>query len=120
MDRIKLEGLEFYGYHGCLPSEREQGQHFYIDISMYLDLAAAGRTDDLKATVNYAEVYLLIKDIVQGEPVNLIEALGERIAGAVLEKYATISRVRVTVHKPEAPIPGLFTDASVSIVRSRA
>lgn len=120
MDRIKLEGLEFYGYHGCLKEERDVGQPFIIDISMYVDLAKAGASDDLAATVNYAEVYKLAKSIVTGEPFNLIEAVGERIASAIVDRYDMVTRVRVTVHKPHAPLPGKFKDASVSIVRKRA
>ena len=120
MDKIKLTGLDFYGYHGCLPEEREKGQHFLLDITMYADLKAAGQNDDLADTINYAEVYETAKAIVEGEPCQLIEAVGERVAAAVLQDYAKVQKIRVTVHKPQAPIPGRFEDAAISIVRTRA
>ncbi|SDG17701.1 dihydroneopterin aldolase [Selenomonas sp. WCT3] len=120
MDKIKLTGLDFYGYHGCLPEERKQGQHFLLDITMYADLKAAGQNDDLAATINYAEVYETAKQIVEGEPCQLIEAVGERTAAAILRDYDKVQKVRVTVHKPQAPIPGKFQDAAISIVRTRS
>ena len=45
MDKIKLTGLDFYGYHGCLAEERKKGQHFLVDVTMYVDLQAAGESD---------------------------------------------------------------------------
>lgn len=119
MDKIKLTGLEFYGYHGCLPEERENGQKFFLDITLHADLKAAGRQDDLTQTVNYAEVYETVKAVVEGEPCRLIEAVAERVAASVLRDYERVRTVRVAVHKPQAPIPGKFQDASVSILRSR-
>ena len=119
MDKIKLTGLNFYGYHGCLPEERQMGQEFGVDVSMYLDLQEAGETDKLAATVNYADVYKLVKKVVEGEPRKLIEAVGEEIAQGILAEFYLVEKVRVTVHKPHAPLPGVFTDASISIVRTR-
>ena len=120
MDKIKLTGLNFYGYHGCLPEERQMGQEFSVDVAMYLDLYEAGLTDKLAATVNYAEVYNLVKKVVEGEPRQLIEAVGEEIARNILQDFSLVAKVRVTVHKPHAPLPGVFTDASISVVRTRS
>ena len=130
MDRIVLDHMEFYGYHGCLPEERQQGQTFFVDAVLHLDdgrwgaveiklLRAAGEQDNLAQTVNYADVFTKIRSIVEGEPANLIEAVAERIASMVLREYPSIVRVEVTVHKPSAPIPGPFRDVSVSIMRER-
>lgn len=80
MDRIVLDHMEFYGYHGCLPEERQQGQTFFVDLTMQLNLRAAGEQDDLGQTVNYADVFTKIRGIVEGEPCQLIEAVAERIA----------------------------------------
>ena len=116
-DRISLEGMRFYGYHGCLPEERARGQVFLVDVVLTLPLAAAG--DDLAATVNYAEVFALARSVVEGAPCRLIEAVAERIARGVLARFARVEEVRVTVHKPAAPLPGLFRDAAVTVVRAR-
>ncbi|MCR5758287.1 MAG: dihydroneopterin aldolase [Selenomonas sp.] len=120
MDKIKLTGLNFYGYHGVLPEERQMGQEFSVDVTMYLDLQDAGQTDKLAATVNYADVYRVVKKIVEGEPRNLIESVGEDVAQTILQKFLLVAKVRVTVHKPHAPLPGVFTDACISVVRSRS
>ena len=82
-DRISLEGMRFYGYHGCLPEERARGQVFLVDVVLTLPLAAAGASDDLAATVNYAEVFALARSVVEGAPCRLIEAVAERIARGV-------------------------------------
>lgn len=119
MDKIELAGLEYFCYHGCLPEERQQGQKFLVDVKLYLDLKKAGNSDNLTATVNYAEVYEDIKKIVTGEPYNLIEAVAEKIAAVILAKYAAVKKLKVTVHKPSAPIAGKFRDVAVSLRRKR-
>lgn len=120
MDKIVLTGMEFIGYHGCLPEERQTGQPFIVDAAMYLSLQEAGKSDDLSKTVNYAEVFAKVQAIVEGEPVNLIETVAERIAAAILQDFSLVEKVEITLHKPEAPIKGIFKDAAVSIERSRA
>ena len=120
MDEIRLDGLAFYAYHGCLKEERERGQMFYVDVLFSLDLKDAGERDALGATVNYAEAYERIRAVVEGEPCDLIEAVAERIARALLAAYAPLARVAVTMHKPAAPIAGRFRDVSVRIERARA
>lgn len=119
MDYIDLTALKFTGYHGCLPAERVQGQIFLVDARLGLDLSLAGTTDDLSHTVNYAAVYTDIKDIVTGEPKNLIESVAETIATTLLQKYP-LQQVTITIHKPHAPIAGAFTDISVSITRKKS
>jgi len=88
-------------------------------VAMYLDLGPAGKSDDLKKTVNYADVFMETRAIVEGEPYTLLEAVAERIAEVLLEKHPLIERLRITVHKPYAPIPGKFADAAVTIRRAR-
>lgn len=119
MDSITLKGMDFYGYHGCLPEERQKGQHFFVDLSMFIDLQEAGKDDDLQATVNYAVVYDMVKLIVEGEPKNLIEAVAEEIASSVLETFTEVQKIEVTVHKPSAPIAGKFDDVSVTVEREQ-
>lgn len=119
MDCIKLDGLDFFGYHGVLPEENKLGQRFIVDACMYLDLHKAGKNDDLTETVNYAEVYNKIKVIVEGETVKLIETLADRIASAVLG-FDLVSSVQVTVSKPGAPINGIFGNVSVTVNRKKS
>lgn len=117
LDEITLTGLRVFGRHGVFDFEREQGQHFVIDVVLRLRTAEAARTDDVRDTVHYGEVAETIVAIVAGEPVNLIETLAERIAEAVLAD-SRLACVRVTVHKPGAPIDAEFSDVAVSIERA--
>lgn len=87
MDKVYVEGMEFYGYHGVFKEENKLGQRFKVDLTAELDLSKAGQTDDLEQTINYAELYHVCKDIVEGEPVKLVETLAERIADTVLKKF---------------------------------
>jgi dihydroneopterin aldolase len=117
-DMIVLSGLEAFGYHGVLPDERRLGQPFITDVELHLDVAKAAASDDLSATVDYSNVAAGVMSIVQGEPCQLIETVAERIAQQVLS-HEPVMWVRVTVHKPEAPIGVPFSDVSVTVVRAR-
>ena len=119
MDRIFLRGMRFMACHGVLPHEREVPQPFEVDVEMGLDLRAAGESDDLDDTVNYAEVYEIVRKTIEGAPKNLIESLAEDIAEQVLSTFSMIRGASITVHKPEAPIPGIFSDVGVCITRER-
>ena len=84
-DKICLKGMSFGGYHGVLPFEREIGQRFIVDVELLVDLAAAGASDDLHETLNYAEVYAEVKRVVEGPPHrDLIEAVAHDVAQSVL------------------------------------
>ena len=117
-DKVVLTGVRAWGRHGVLDFEREQGQHFVVDVSLSLDLRAASTTDDLSRTVDYGSLAQAVVADVQGEPLNLIEALAERVAQTCLRRPG-VAEVEVTVHKPEAPIPVAFTDVAVTLTRSR-
>lgn len=115
-DVIHLRGLEFYAYHGALPEEQVLGQRFLIDMDLFSDLSQAGSSDQVEDTIHYGEVYQVIKTCVTGERHQLLERLAEDIAQRVLGQF-TCTSVRVEVHKPQAPIPGIFRDVSVEIWR---
>jgi len=118
VDRLILKGMEFYAFHGVLPQEQHLGQRFIIDVELSLDLAPAGRTDDPEQTVNYARVFRLVEEVVTGAPCRLIEAVAEKVAGAILEQFP-VSEVLVRVKKPGAPVPGHFAYMGVEIHRRR-
>jgi len=118
LDSITLTGLEVFANHGVFDFERAEGQRFVIDVTLWLDTAPAAGSDDLAKTVHYGELALAINEAASADPVDLIETLAERIAGVVLANDP-VQRVRVVVHKPDAPITVPFTDVSISITRSR-
>lgn len=118
-DRIVLRGLRARGRHGCLPAERELGQEFVVDVALGLDMRPAAAEDDLLRTVDYGALADRLVAVVEGEPLNLIETLAERLAAVCLES-PQVEEAQVTVHKPSAPVPHPFGDVAVTIHRSRA
>ena len=119
MDRIFLRGMRFMACHGVLPHEREIPQPFEVDVELGLSLRAAGESDALGNTVNYAKVYRTVSSIMNGGSKQLIEAVAEEIADDLLRDFDVLRWVRVTVHKPTAPIDGIFSDVGVTILRRR-
>lgn len=118
MDQIVLTGIAATGYHGVLDFEKRDGQQFVVDVVMDVDLAPAGASDELGDTVNYAEVAGDVVALIEGEPLDLIEALAERIATAILTR-PLVEAVEVVVHKPQAPVGHPFTDVQVRVRRER-
>ena len=118
MDQIRLTGIRATGKHGVLDFEHERAQTFVVDATLFLDLAAAGRSDDLNDTVDYGAIAKGIVAIIEGEHVDLIEKLANRIVGMILG-FPAVCRTQVTVHKPNAPITVPFDDVSVTVERSR-
>ena len=117
-DRIELRGLKVRGNHGVFDHERADGQDFFIDVVLWLDLQAAGASDDLADTVDYGALAQQVAGIVGGEPRNLIEKVGAEVADSIMTDER-ISACEVTVHKPSAPIPLTFDDVAVVTRRSR-
>lgn len=119
MDKIFVNKMEFYGYHGVFPEEKKLGQRFVADVIACLDLQKAGQTDQLEHSVNYGEIYRICKEVVEGESVNLVETLAERIAGNILTEFPLVSEVTVKVTKPDPPIPGHYQSVAIEITRRR-
>jgi dihydroneopterin aldolase len=116
LDRLRLVGLRARGRHGALPAERELGQEFVVDVELGLDTAAAAATDDLARTVDYGGLAGRLVTVVEGEPVNLLETLAQRLAEVCLSE-PMVEEVEVTVHKPSAPVPHPLADVAVRIHR---
>ncbi len=118
-DRIILEGIQLYGYHGANPEEKALGQTYVVDLEVELDLGAAGASDRLEDTVSYTQLYRAVQEIVEGESKNLLEAVAQAIASKVLGEFP-VDAVRVRLKKPRPPIRGSALDnASVEIYRRR-
>ena len=116
-DRVtSLTGITAYGFHGVFPQERLAGQRFVVDVVWWAP--APHRADDLAAVIDYGAVGACVRDQVETDPVDLIETLAERIADTLLAAYP-MTAVRVTVHKPEAPVAFQADDIAVTILRRR-
>ena len=110
MGEIALLGLEFYGRHGVMPEEGRLGARFVVDL--WLSVPFEGKGDRLEETVDYAAVYALVEEAVRHRRFYLIEALADHLAEELLKAFPRLQAVRVRVHKPHAPIPGVFRDVS--------
>jgi dihydroneopterin aldolase len=119
IDKIYVTGMEFWGYHGVYPEENKLGQRFRVDVILETDLKQAGKTDELDDTVNYAKVYTICKEIVEGKPYKLIEAVAENLASELLKEFSTVLYCTVKVVKPDPPIPGHYKSVAVEIKRGR-
>ncbi|KAM9862941.1 dihydropteroate synthase [Leucobacter sp. BZR 635] len=117
-DKITLTGLEVFAHHGVFDFEREQGQRFLIDAEVSVDLRAAAAGDELANTVHYGELADAIVAAVAADPVDLIETVADRVAQLALG-FSGVSRARVSVHKPDAPIAHPFADVAVTVERER-
>jgi dihydroneopterin aldolase len=118
-DRIFIRGVQVHAYHGVFEEEKRLGQRFVFDVDYWLDAKTYAQADDFGRAVSYNDVYETLVEVVKGPRVDLIEALAERIAHAILERFAAIAMVRIEVHKPSAPIAGVFSDVGVEITRRR-
>jgi dihydroneopterin aldolase len=118
-DLIFVSGLAIHAYHGVMEHEGTVGQTFLLDLELGIDLAEASRSDRIASTVSYNEVVDCACRAFCADRFRLVETAAGAVAEAVLTRFPRITRVRVTVHKPHAPIAATFTDVGVSIVRER-
>ncbi|WZH50924.1 MAG: dihydroneopterin aldolase [Nocardioides alkalitolerans] len=117
-DELAVRGIECWAHHGVFPDERREGQRFVVDLVLGLDTAPAAASDDLHDTVDYGSLTMAVKAAVESDPVDLVETVVQRIADVVLLE-GRVEWVRVTLHKPDAPIPTTFTDVALTIERKR-
>ncbi|WGX96220.1 dihydroneopterin aldolase [Nocardioides sp. L-11A] len=117
-DELSILGIECFAHHGVFDHERRDGQVFMIDLTLAVDTAPAAASDDLRDTVDYGSLVDQVVAVVTRDPVDLIETLAQRIADTCLLD-PRVEWVRVTVHKPDAPIQATFADVQLTITRRR-
>ncbi|MDR0784054.1 MAG: 2-amino-4-hydroxy-6-hydroxymethyldihydropteridine diphosphokinase [Propionibacteriaceae bacterium] len=111
--RLEIAGIEVWAYHGVYPEERRDGAPFLIDLTWWADLTAAASRDDLGLTVDYSVVVDAVVELVQADPVNLIETLAARLQTALTQRFG-FTALQVRVHKPQAPLTVTFADLAVT------
>ena len=115
-DTIRLSNMSFYGYHGATAAEKETGRVFEVDCELEVDLAEAGRTDQLADTIDYRQAYDVIKETVEGRAFSLVEGLASHLAAQILESFP-VYRVTLRVRKMNPPIPGQIKSIEVELTR---
>ncbi|WP_424960731.1 dihydroneopterin aldolase [Macrococcus carouselicus] len=118
MDKIILNGMKFYSYHGVFAEENKLGQVFIVDAMLLLDLTEAGATDVLETTINYGEAFQLIEKEMQ-KPSKLLEHVAERITKTLFEQYDRLQAVTIKITKPNPPIAGHYDGVGIEIHRVR-
>jgi dihydroneopterin aldolase len=118
-DAVFVSGLALHAYHGVMQHEAKVGQTFQLDIVLDIDLAEASHSDKLAHTVGYDQVVEVASAAFCARRYRLVEAAAGAVAEAVLDRFRQVTGVRVTVHKPHAPIAATFADVGVTIVRAR-
>ena len=119
MDKIKIQGLKLYAYHGVNPEEKVDGQEFNLDIKAYLPLDLPCVSDNVDDTVSYAKIIKTARRVFLAEKYDLLEKAAQTVVDAILSEFPKIEKVKVEVKKPFAPIKADFDYVSVEITRSR-
>ena len=118
-DSVHVTGLALHAFHGVMEHEAKVGQTFFIDLVLDIDLATASHSDKIADTVGYDQVVEVASRTFCAQRYRLVEAAAGAMADAVLAAFSAVTAVRVTVHKPHAPIAATFDDVGVVIARGR-
>ncbi len=118
LDQIQIRGLRVYAYHGVKETEKEKGQPFELDITLWTDVRIPGNSDRLEDTVNYSKVAQKAVALLRSEKNDLIERVSTRVADGILEAFP-VEGVTVCLKKPRAPIAADFQYVAVQITRWR-
>ena len=111
---IELEGMEFHAFHGCLESEKVRGNLFTVDFKGMLPMERAAESDRLENTVDYGQIYGIIRDEME-KPSDLLENVGWRIAGTIAEQFPEFDCFKVRVSKQNPPVAGRCAWSRVSV-----
>ncbi len=118
-DTIFITGVVIHARHGVMEHETEVGQRFVIDLELSVDLADSSRSDRLADTVSYSHVVATATAAFKDANYKLLERAAGAVADAILKAFARVRAVKVTVHKPHAPIDAIFEDVGVMLTRIR-
>ena len=118
-DPIFIKGLVVHARHGVMKHETEVGQRFVIDLELYADLSESSRSDRLPDTTSYSNVVETATDAFKNTNYKLLERAAGAVADAILSAFPRVRAVKVTVHKPHAPIAEIFEDVGVVLTRNR-
>ena len=119
MDKIIIDSLKIFAYHGVNPEETLMGQWFVLDIEAWADLTNACTTDELDDTVSYAAIIKTVKKAMTEKNCKLLEHAAQRTADAIFNEHDKIKRIRLRLSKPDAPIKADFVFVAVEIERER-
>jgi len=111
---ISLEGLEFFAYHGFYDEEQKVGNKYSLDITIHTDFDTAAKSDRLRGTVNYEELYRIAVEVMS-ERSRLLEHIAWRLIERVREQYPHVEKVHVAVSKFNPPIGGVCHRSRITL-----
>lgn len=114
MQAIELKGMTFFAYHGVLEQERRVGNHYTVDLKLYLDLSQAMLSDELSDTINYAEVYARVQDEMN-TPSQLIEHVAGRIIRRLHQDFPRLTRIDLRLAKKNPPMGADLEEAAITV-----
>lgn len=118
MSKIKLKNMEFHAYHGCLEHEQELGNTYLVSVKLDVDTSLAEKTDQLHDTLNYKQVYEVVKEQMQ-MPSKLIEHAGNRIIEAIFQHFVQVKKIKVKLSKLNPPVGGKVQSVSIVLEKKR-
>lgn len=116
MYTIRMKNCAFFARHGVHEEEERLGQRFYVDAELTVRPGRALNDDALEGTVDYGVAFRAIEEIITGKRRFLIEALAMEVAKALCDRFPEITGARITIRKPNAPVPGVLDHVEVSVV----
>lgn len=114
MGKVSLEGMEFYARHGYYEEERVIGNKYSVDVTLEVDFSEAASEDKLEGTVNYEQVYEIVRDVMSIDA-NLLEHLAGKMIKSLKDAFQSVQKVQVKISKYNPPIKGLCHKATVEL-----
>jgi dihydroneopterin aldolase len=115
MNSIHLNNLKFFAHHGYHDEEGVTGTDFEVSVSIVFE--APEKIITLPQTINYVEVYDVIKAIFQ-RPTKLLESIAEDICENVYLLDDRIRTINITITKLHPPITNFIGSVGVSLSKS--
>jgi len=118
MDKILIEGIKIYAYHGCFKEETIIGTNFIVNVTLYVDLAKPSITDNINDTVNYQTVFTTVKEQM-AIPSKLLEHVAKRIINTLFNQFLTVKKITLKVSKLNVPLGGHIDKVSIQMTKKR-
>ena len=116
---ISVQQLAIYAHHGVFAEEKLLGQRFLLDIQLRIHAPEALIHDDIVRSVSYAHVIEETKNAFTETSYHMIETAADRLATHLLRRFDKATSVRISVHKPSAPIAAQFESIAATVEKTR-
>ena len=119
MGVIRLKNMTFYGYHGVYDFEKEKGTDFEIDLELFTPLLKSSKSDNIEDTINYEDIYELVKKVFGSKSYFLLEKLADSISMSIFKEHK-IDKLIIRVRKINAPLNGKLDSVEIELKREKS